>query len=217
MGSNIAKTAFLITALLAPFVYLAWVWPHLPASIPVHFDSQMKPDRYGSKQELLVMVGVLAAVSLFVYTLLTQLSRIDPKYQKDPSPGPIGKLAVSLVLFLSSISIVVIYSSYMPVSSRVVLVLLGLLFGVIGYFIKDIKPNYFAGVRLPWTLESAENWNKTHQLTGRLWMWAGGGFVVGSHLVTDAYLEVLFLTMIAVIVAVPLVYSFWLFWQEKKK
>ncbi len=206
----------LVVSLLAPFVYLGLVWQQLPETIPVHFDAQMKPDSYGSKSELIVMVSILAAVSLFVYALLTQLPRVDPKYRNDPSPGPMEKLALSMVVFMSAIGIVIIYSTYNPMSSRIVFVLLGLLFSVIGYFIRDIKPNYFAGVRLPWTLESEDNWKKTHLLTGKLWIWGGILFVIGSHLVGNDSLEAIFLTLVGILVLVPLVYSFWLFTQEKK-
>jgi len=215
MWNKIGKSALLVVSLLAPFVYLGLVWQQLPETIPVHFDEQMQPDRYGNKSELFVMVSILAAVSLFVYVLLTQLPRIDPKYRNNTSPGPMEKLALSMVVFMGAIGIVVIYSTHNPMSSRIVFVLLGLLFSVVGYFIRDIKPNYFAGVRLPWTLESAENWTKTHLLTGKLWIWGGILFVVGSHLVRDNSLETFFLILVAILVIVPTVYSFWLFKQEK--
>lgn len=215
MWNKIGKSALLVVSLLSPFVYLGLVWQQLPETIPVHFDGQMQPDRYGNKSELIVMVSILAAVSLFVYVLLTQLPRIDPKYRNNTSPGPMEKLALSMVVFIGAIGIVGIYSTHNPMSSRIVFVLLGLLFSVVGYFIRDIKPNYFAGVRLPWTLESAENWTKTHLLTGKLWIWGGILFVVGSHLVRDNSLETFFLILVAILVIVPTVYSFWLFKQEK--
>lgn len=216
MSVKVLKNIVVGILVLVPFIYLAIIWDSLPEQIPVHFDAQMKPDRFGDKSEMLVVLGILGFVSLLLYSLLTNLSKIDPKYSHDQSPEPMAKLALSLVVFMSAIGVVIVYSSYGQLSSRIVFVLLGLLFSVVGYFIKDIKPNYFAGVRLPWTLESADNWNKTHQLTGKVWMWGGAIFIIGSHLVSDDKLDTLFMVLVGILVIVPTVYSFRLYTVEKK-
>jgi hypothetical protein len=44
----------------------------------------------------------------------------------------------------------------------------GLMLAVVGNYIYNIKPNYFAGIRLPWTLHNDENWKRTHLLGGKL-------------------------------------------------
>ncbi len=216
MTGRVYKHIVVGILLLVPFFYLAYIWGSLPTQIPVHFNAQMQPDRFGDKSEMVVTLSVLSFVSLFVYVLLTNLSFVDPKYQKDQSPKPMEKLAFTLVMFMSAIGVVIVYSSYGHISGRIVFVLLGLLFSAIGYFIKDIKPNYYAGIRLPWTLESVENWNKTHQLTGKVWMWGGASFIIGSHLVSNAMLDKLFMVLVGVLVIVPTVYSFRLYTLEKK-
>ena len=33
--------------------------------------------------------------------------------------------------------------------------------------------NYTVGIKLPWTLNSEENWNRTHRMAGKLWILAG--------------------------------------------
>ena len=60
------------------------------------------------------------------------------------------------------------------------------------------------GIRIPWTLESEENWNKTHRLAGRLWII--GGLV--SIVCTFCGYPLLLFAAVAVIVAVPVAYSF---------
>ena len=52
----------------------------------------------------------------------------------------------------------------------------GLLFAFMGNLMHNIKPNYFAGVRTPWTLEDPDTWRATHRLAGKLWF--GGGIFV---------------------------------------
>jgi uncharacterized membrane protein len=43
-----------------------------------------------------------------------------------------------------------------------------LLLAIMGNYLGNLRPNYFAGIRTPWTLESPETWRATHRLGGRL-------------------------------------------------
>ena len=49
----------------------------------------------------------------------------------------------------------------------------GLLFLVLGNFMGKIRPNWFVGIRTPWTLSSKLSWVKTHRLAGRLFVVMG--------------------------------------------
>ena len=96
-----------------------------------------------------------------------------------------------------------------------VLVVVGLLVAVLGNYMKTVKPNYFIGIRTPWTLENAEIWNKTHRLGGILWF-AGGLLIAVAALLLDVTaLLPAFFTAIGIMVGVPLVYSYVLFRKMK--
>ena len=41
-----------------------------------------------------------------------------------------------------------------------------------------IRPNWFVGVRTPWTLSSRRSWNKTHRLAG--WLFVVMGIAIGA-------------------------------------
>lgn len=52
-----------VTVAVAFFVflgYLLWIYPSLPESIPVHFDFNWNPNRWGHKSELFIIAGVAA-------------------------------------------------------------------------------------------------------------------------------------------------------------
>lgn len=51
--------------------------------------------------------------------------------------------------------------------------IVGLLFILIGNYMPKCKQNYTTGIKVPWTLHSQENWNRTHRLAG--WVWIIGG------------------------------------------
>ena len=72
------------------------------------------------------------------------------------------------LLFVTAISFICLRASagYMGGIKHGLLPLTGLLFMFIGNLMYSIKPNYFAGIRLPWTLSSDDNWRATHKVGG---------------------------------------------------
>jgi uncharacterized membrane protein len=93
-------------------------------------------------------------------------------------------------------------------SVRFLFISMGLLFAIIGNYMNNLKPNWFAGLRLPWTLENEDNWRRTHQLASKLWF-AGGllmalcGFLLPFK---AAFTALIIIGLIIVIV--PGVYSY---------
>ena len=87
-------------------------------------------------------------------------------------------------------------------------VFMGLLFILIGNYLPKTKQSYTMGIRLPWTLSSEENWNRTHRLAGFLWVLCGVLFIVMSFI---GWSLPLFLILLAVMILVPLIYSYLLY------
>lgn len=79
----------------------------------------------------------------------------------------------------------------------------------------NIKPNYFVGIRTPWTLESETNWRKTHHLGGKLWFAGGMAMAVLLLLVPEQACRSVFLAGVIVLALVPVTYSFLLFKKSK--
>jgi len=87
----------------------------------------------------------------------------------------------------------------------------GLLFAVLGNYMYNIKPNYFAGIRLPWTLHNDENWKKTHLLGGKL-MFAGGLLIAVLCLFTPLVLSMIILfAILSLIILITCIYSYKLY------
>jgi uncharacterized membrane protein len=200
---------------LLPAGYLALIWSSLPETVPVHFGPDMKPDRYGNKSQLWLVTGLLAAVSVGLYFLLNNLHRIDPKRKDSQASSTFGKLAVGLVVFMAALNLIIISSAQGAVEmQRFLFPLLGLMFAFIGNYMNHIKPNYFAGIRLPWTLSSDENWRRTHQLAGKLWFAGGILIAVISLLLPIKAMLPIFIGIMVVLVLLPVYYSYKLFKQQ---
>ena len=85
--------------------------------------------------------------------------------------------------------------------------LIGMLFIIIGNYMPKARQSYTIGIRIPWTLDNEENWNRTHRLAGWLWMISGIVLAVLTILhVPAGWLIGVF----ASIVIIPTFYSFWL-------
>ena len=208
-------TWIVILVALLPAAYLGIVGNELPKNVPVHFGADMKPDRIGDKDELWLVTGILAIVSIGVYFLLNNLYRIDPKQKGKPRLSIFNKLAAGIVVFISALNFIIILSAKGTMAMQNLLFpLLGLLFAFIGNYMHTIRPNYFAGLRLPWTLSSDDNWRKTHQLAGKLWFAGGMLIAVVSLFLSPTAMLPLFIVLIVVMTIIPTIYSYRLFKQH---
>ena len=43
----------------------------------------------------------------------------------------------------------------------------------LGNYMPKLKQNYTIGIKVPWTLNSEENWNMTHRMAGKVYVVAG--------------------------------------------
>jgi uncharacterized membrane protein len=219
MKSKITSTdiaAFIIW--LLPAVYLGSIFSSLPETVPMHYNIHNEVDRYGNKSEFFWMEMLMMGVNLFVYLLLRFLSSIDPKRKVKYSETTFRKIALGVVVFMSAINIAIIYKTAhagVPVT-KILFPLLGLFFAFLGNMMYNIRPNYFAGVRTPWTLESEDNWKATHRLESKIWV-PGGLLMCLATLVLPAKAELIIFHVIGAFLSiVPIIYSFIYFKKHQK-
>ena len=91
--------------------------------------------------------------------------------------------------------------------NMITFLLLGILFTVIGNYMPKAKQSYTMGIKLPWTLNSEENWNRTHRLAG--FVWSVGGLLM----IVNGFVQWVWLSEIIVfaMIFIPIVYSFVLY------
>ena len=197
--------------IIAPAGYLAMVWNTIPETVPLHAGLNGAVDRYGRKNELITLTLILTGVNIAVYLLLPQVYRIDPKRFAPENKNRLSRIAFAVSVFIAAVLCLLIYSSIhadLELNMRFVLAGAGLLIAVVGNYIYNIKPNYFAGIRLPWTLNNDDNWRKTHFLGGKL-MFAGGLLITVVCLFVSFPLSMIFMfTILFVIIIITCIYSY---------
>jgi len=204
---------------LIPPVYLAFIWQSLPEKVAMHFDLKGNPDRYGNKAELWIMVGILSLMSIGLYFLLSNIYKIDPKKYAAENKDRLQRMGFAISVFMTALSCFIVYSTSKEdfgLGIRYVFAGVGLLLCLIGNYMHTIKPNYFAGIRLPWTLNNEDNWRKTHLLAGKLWFLGGLVIAILCLLLPDTAAIVLFFILTVVLILVPVIYSYRLFKKNKE-
>jgi uncharacterized membrane protein len=158
--------------LLLVVIGTAISYPYLPEQVAVHWNYKGVPDRFENKSYGVFMLPIIMAV-LYVLTMI--LPKIDPKKSNYKRfEGTYFKMMNGILLFLFMIQVLQIASSLGKVNPAYVIPeLVGILFIFIGNFSPKFKPNYFVGIRTPWTLASEEVWKKTHRFGGKVFVILG--------------------------------------------
>ena len=209
MKRNLLFTLLMLLVAALPLGYLLSIYGSLPDTIPTHFNASGKPDGFGNRSMVWITSGILAAVSVGLFVLVLNLPKIDPKKTAKLSAQVFQKIGIAVVVLFAGINISLIYSTvHGTFNDKLVLPLMGLFFVYMGNMMHSIKPNYFIGLRLPWTLEDPDNWRVTHQLGGKLWFAGGIIITVGTLLLPEKAGMVAMLCTVAVMVLVPVIYSY---------
>lgn len=206
------KTIIITSILtLAPMIVGIVLWDKLPMEIPTHFGLNNQPDGYSSKAFAVFGIPLMMLAFHFICIFSTKL---------DPKMKSINDKVFTLVLYIipatSLLMCALIYPAALGEEMRVglfVCLFLGLLFTITGNYLPKCKPSYTVGIKLPWTLEDAENWTKTHSLAGKIWV-AGGLLIIAT-----AFMEspVVMFVILGAMVVVPTVYSYLLYKNKKGK
>lgn len=209
------KELVLWTFIALPYVYLATIWNKLPEQVPTHFNIDGVADDWSGKTTLLFMPG---ALGIGIYFLMLIIPALDPKKKIHQMGNKYYNLRFILTIFFSLLATYLLYVSNTGSikNPTILFALIGALFAILGNYFQTVRPNYFIGIRTPWTLENESVWKKTHYLGGRLWITGGILIALLSFFITDNRLYFILIgAIICVIVIVPIVFSYTEFQKEK--
>ncbi|MFS8950935.1 SdpI family protein [Streptococcus australis] len=200
------KKLLLLTSIviLFPILWGVMIWSQLPNQIPIHFNFAGQANSFSSK--LLAVIG-LPIFLLLVHLFVIFVTSRDPKNQT--MNEKMGKVIYWLTPIVSLSLSYLIYSKALGSTTNpsiFVSALLGLIFVMMGNYMPKLKVNHTVGIRLPWTLQSEDNWHKTHRLAGKLWVLGGLILLIeaGIQFAVPYVMGIVILT----IVLIPILYSY---------
>ena len=209
--SKLFHLLFPFIMMAIPWVYLAFIWNDLPAIIPTHFGIDGTPDRFGTRNDILLAPAIFSVVGILMYFMMRNIHKIDPKKKYSATTSAIiSKIAVVMIILLCAVSLFICYWTLKGKVEGMPVFFCGisLFFAYIGNLMHSIKPNYFVGFRIPWALENEENWRKTHQLASKIWFIGGLALAVVSLLLSLKLLIIVFLSGVLLMVLIPAIYSY---------
>ena len=206
------KTTLIVTTLvmLLPMLVGLLLWNQLPEQLPSHWDIHGNVDDWSSKT---FSVFGFPAMLIGIHWICVFASSADPK-SKNYTPK-MRSLVLWLCPIISLVLHSVVYATALghSISIEIVLPLIeGVLFIIVGNLLPKCRQSYTLGIKLPWTLASEENWNKTHRFGGKVWV-AGGVLLMASVFWSSIYFLI---GTLAVMVLAPTLYSFLYFLKYEK-
>jgi len=212
------KTTVIISTVLILLVILAGVilWSRLPDPIASHWNEADQVDGYMGKLWGTFMVP---AMMIGLTLLFLAIPLIDPlKKNIAEFRGWFNIIVVMFNLFMAFVHGLMLAWNLGHTGLRMSVAMvpaIGLLFILIGLFMRKAKRNYFIGIRTPWTLANDTVWEKTHKLGGKLYITAGI-LTMLSLLFPEKAIVILMVSILGASF-ISIFYSYLVFRQEEKK
>lgn len=206
------KKTIIISTLccLLPIIYGVMVYDKLPEMVATHWGANNEPNGYSHRAIAAFGIPVFMAVLNVIVNMIT---RSDPKRQNAP------KVLRGVMYWLLPAMTVILYPMTLLYAQGVEFdfgfvctMILGVLFTAIGNYLPKCKHNFTMGIKLPWTLASEDNWNKTHRMAGYLWIIGGIVIIVSSFI--GSYM--MLLPVVLLMVLIPAIYSYVTFKKDSR-
>ena len=208
---NLPKLIITSLIILIPIFIGLILWDKLPEQVPVHWNVNGAVDGYATKTQAVILLPLVLVAFQWICVLVTLL---DPKKQN--INDKMFTLVLWIIPVISLLCNSIVYATALghKVSVEIIMPLfMGALFVVIGNYFPKCKQSYTVGIKIPWTLNDEENWNKTHRMAGFLWV--VGGIIIMATAFLGAFW--LFFVVLIPMVVVPFVYSYCLYKKNETK
>lgn len=210
-----------MVCLLAALIIVTYTWLNLPEMdrYPLHWGPDGQPDRFGSKKDVLVNLGIFPIGMIFMLGLFWFMPRIEPLRENlQASMKAYNLVWVFVMVFfvgmtgLISASYLTEGGASMAVSPRLIVIAMAVLFIGIGNVLGKVRQNFMFGIRTPWTLSSELSWEKTHRVGGRLFVLVGVLSFITAIIAPNMAIGV-FTASLLMMVAVVFAYSY-IIWKN---
>jgi len=196
--------------ILLPILLGMFLWKQLPDRMATHWGFDGTPNGWSSKA---FAVFGLPLFLLAVHWLCTIMTSADPKNKN--LNAKMMKIIFWICPVVSVFCTFSIYAEALGLDFNIEMIgaiFTSAVFILIGNYLPKCEQSYTVGIKLPWTLNSKENWNRTHRFAGPVWI------ICGVFLFFTLFIksEALMLTVILVAVLLPTLYSYLYYVKHEK-
>ncbi|MBN1156304.1 SdpI family protein [Candidatus Woesearchaeota archaeon] len=157
-----------IAIIVLSFVIAVYLHPLMPERMASHWNARGEVNGYMPKFWALFLMPFVVAGCFILFMFIP---RIDPLKKNIDSFRKYydGFILVVTVFMAYVFMLTVLWNLGVRYDmTRAILPAMGLLFYYCAVLIKHAKPNWFIGIRTPWTLSNKVVWEKTHKLGAKI-------------------------------------------------
>src|SRR5437667_2967369 len=193
-----------------------WADPQLPPTMATHWSLNGTPDGFSSRLWALAIVPIVLVAMTVLFNVLPKVDPRRENYAKFVSTYWLIANAVIVFLLVAHAMVIAAGLGFSVKIDRLMPLGVGLLFVFLGNYLTRVEPNWFIGIRTPWTLSSDTVWRRTHRTGG--WLMVIGGLVlaIAAFVARSAFLA-LFVATIILVAVIPVVQSYVLWKREQGK
>ncbi|MFH1802919.1 MAG: SdpI family protein [archaeon] len=157
-----------IVLVVLSFLMGIYFYPQMPPELDTHWGADGEANGQGSKFTALFAIPIVSVILLVLFLVIP---KIDPKKENIKKfKGSYEALVFVIVAFMFYLYILYLLWNLGADFNFTLLLLpaFTLLFLFMGFVLEKAEPNWFVGIRTPWTLSSENVWHKTHKLGAKL-------------------------------------------------
>jgi uncharacterized membrane protein len=204
LRSLFLSALFLLTLL----VVFVWLYPQMPALVPVHWNAHGQINGYMTPIKAVATPMLIMAGLALLTVVLPVISPHGFEIKPFTPVFVILMLAMQAFVFVVTLGILLNAAGH-PVGKLVIRMLpLGALLMILGNYMGKLRKNFFVGIKTPWTLASDAVWERTHRMGGWLFMLAGLIVVIAALVNAPIMFSV---GVILAAVVIPAAYSYVLY------
>ena len=192
----------------------AVAYPHLPNTVPTHWDAHGNVNGWSAKWTLFATVpGMMTAILL----LFAALPWLSPKhFEVDSFRSTYLYIMVMILAMMAYAHALTLAASlsWMVDVGRAIEGGVCLLIALLGNVLGKVRRNFYVGIRTPWTIASEQVWNATHRFAAKT-LFAGGLLgLIAVILRAPFWLPI---TLILIATLVPVIHSLVLYKQLERR
>ncbi|MFA6602392.1 MAG: SdpI family protein [Candidatus Shapirobacteria bacterium] len=190
---------------LIPALFYSW----FPASMVTHWDFFGQPNGYSSQNFALFFMPALTTFLLFLFLLLPKIDPYHANFKQFFLYYYRFVAVICFFLFYLYLLTLIWNLGYSFNFIQFFIPAFGFLFYFVGYLLEHTRPNWFVGIRTPWTMSNPVVWKRTHSLGARLFK-SSSLIMFGGLIFPGAGLLFVLIPILTVSLYLYL-YSFWIY------
>ncbi|MFA6048371.1 MAG: SdpI family protein [Candidatus Micrarchaeia archaeon] len=146
----------------------ALAYPLLPGTVATHWNAEGAANGSSDKSTGAFIVPLITIALLAFLRFVPSIDPLGKNISQFQSEFGKFKLALSGFMLALNAGTLAYNLGFVFNFGYLMAPLLAMLFWFVGDLCASAKPNWFIGVRTPWTLSSPKVWEKTNRLAGKL-------------------------------------------------